>query len=57
MEIKSLQRRHHVAWRDAIDADADLSPFHGERGSKMAHGSFGGVVRSVLEGGVRSREG
>lgn len=47
---KNSQSSQHVAGRDAVDADAAVSPLHGERGGHVADGSFGAVVRPVVDG-------
>lgn len=43
----NLQSSQHVSRRDAIDADANVSPLHSKRRSHVADSSLGAVVRSV----------
>lgn len=41
------QDGEHVAGRDAVDANTDVSPLDGERGSEVADSGLGGVVGTV----------
>lgn len=52
-----LQGSQHIAGTDAVDADIVAGPLDGERGSKMAHGSLGSVVRRLGLGHVDNGAG
>ena len=45
---KPVQRRVHVARRDAVDADTVTGPFGGEGFAELDDGGFGGVVAALF---------
>jgi hypothetical protein len=44
---RDSQSCQHVSRRDAVDADAGMSPLDGQTRCQMSYGGFGGVVRCL----------
>jgi hypothetical protein len=42
-----LQGSEHVAWRNAVDTNASMSPLNSQTGSQMPNGRLGCIVRRL----------
>lgn len=49
---KYAQSSQHIAGRNAVDANASVSPLDGKRSSHVADSSLGGVVGTVMKANV-----